>query len=206
MSFNIYLDYPKKLLKTKMSVPYNPRQDDVIWRICEVLNKNGDIEFRIDGFKKDEVRYNWNKELSRFNLTTDWDLAMAMEQIPSVIKSLNENNYSFSISFYEEGSEFNLLFEEFSHNLVKVKYESYNHKAPINSKPINNNTGYYSCVVCASSEAFIKKESLKKMMIKLYKDFIFVSERLCGNLLEVKDDSIQSFLNIKHMVEKGEED
>lgn len=199
MDFSIYLKYPKDIVGSGKPV-INDSDYDLLWAICRILDETGKIELRMDGFKKDEVEFNWSDKLSRFFLSTDWDLAMVMEQLPSAIKSLSENNYNFRIDFYEQGSEFNLVFEEFSDDLVKVRYESFHPDASFYANAKKDKNGGYTIPVIRASETFAKKEDLKEMLIKLYKDFIFVSEIICGSLLEVDDDTTRELMSLKSML------
>lgn len=171
--FKIYLCYPEILNTAIKDSSYSPKKQEVIWKICEVMNKTNDIEFYIEGISYEE-------RMTGLTLSIDWDLAALIEQLPDVIRKISDNDYDFRIDFYEQGSEFYLQFSSDNSEVVDVTYNSY----------IGN-------VVCSAAST---RAELSSMFKKIYEDFIFLSKTICGYLYEFNDDSFNALLSVEKLL------
>ena len=172
MNFKIFLCYPEKLNIASKDTSYSPQKHEVIWEMCKVMNKTNEIEFYIKGIS-------YQERMTGIRLSVDWDLAVLLEQLPDVLRKISDNDYNFRIDFYEQGSEFFLLFSSDESEIVDITYNSY--------------SGNVTC------STLVEKSKLNAMLKRLYKDFIFLSKTICGYLYEFSDASINNLLSVEEL-------
>jgi len=172
MNFEIYLRYPQSILVAKNGFIYSPKEREVVWEMCRILACTNDIEFCVTG-----ILIPYMGKMVGIGLSTDWDLACFLEQLPDVMKKMSGNDYNFRIDFYEQGSSFYLQFTSDNSEIVDVTYHS-----------------YFSDVTCCANTT---KSELKYMLKKIYSNFIFLSTTICGYLYNYEDFSLRSLLSIK---------
>lgn len=172
MNFKIFLCYPEKLNIASKDISYSPQKHEVIWEMCKVMNKTNEIEFYIKGIS-------YQERMTGIRLSVDWDLAVLLEQLPDVFRKISDNDYNFRIDFYEQGSEFFLLFSSDESEIVDITYNSY--------------SGNVTC------STLVEKSKLNAMLKRLYKDFIFLSKTICGYLYEFSDASINNLLSVEEL-------
>ncbi len=154
--FNIYLRINSPLKPSLLGRRKKYKDDDeysfVIADICRVLQNEGCIDFIIEGFP----------ELS--NLSCDFDLACAMEELPSVFNKIKANDFNFEILLYEQGTEKEIRFRSSSSENVEILlYDLYGNC--IESMVLQSN-----------------KKEVAAMLTRLHKDFMNVSYNLCPHL------------------------
>lgn len=173
MSFEIYLRYPDKLNAAIKDSSYSPEKRKVIWEMCRVMNKTNDIDFYIKGISYED-------RMTGLQLSIDWDLAALLEQLPNVLRKISNNDHNYRIDFYEQGSEFYLQFNSDNSEVVDVTYNSYR-----------------GDVTCSTTST---RSELSSMFKKIYKEFIFLSQKICGYLYEFDDDSIKALLSVEELL------
>ena len=169
MRFQIDLCYPETLHTAVKDASYSPETREVIWEMCRVMNKTNDIAFYIHGIS-------YHERMAGLQLSIDWDLAALLEQLPDVLRKIAKDDYDFRIDFYEQGSEFYLQFIQTGSEDVDVIYNSYR--------------GDVTCSTAAT------KSELRSMFKKIYRDFIFLSNTICGYLYAFDDASVRSLLSV----------
>ena len=119
--FNIYLRINTSLKASTLGKRKKYKLDDdyrfVISDICQILQNCGCIDFIIDGFP----------ELS--NLSCDYDLMCAMEELPEVFNKIKANDFNFEILLYEQGTEKEIKFRSsLSENVEIILYDLYGNR------------------------------------------------------------------------------
>ncbi len=125
----------------------------VVLDICDIFSEYSNIEFVVSGFGL----YHWNVDC--------WlDLPCIIEQLPDIIKKINNDDYNFELDFFEQGTECTIFFEEKSDS-IQLKCISKTDWVP------------------TTEFEYLTKEEVKNIFIKLSEDFIVLANEYCSNLI-----------------------
>lgn len=134
---------------------YDDELDDgrsVIADICEIFADTEKIQFIVSGFGD-----------IRWPVDCRFDLPIIIEQLPEIIIKMKNDDFNFSLDFYEQGIEREVIFKGDKNNVI-LKCLSRNSWIPEPSKIV------------------IEKGEIYKIFNKLYEDFLYYSEILCNEL------------------------
>ncbi|AEV66851.1 hypothetical protein [Acetivibrio clariflavus] len=135
---------------------YDDELDDgrsIIKDICEIFADTGKILFSVSGFGDE----NWAVDCS-------FDLPVIIEQLPEIIRKINNNDYNFVLDFYEQGIEREIEFID-GVQFVKLICKSRNDWSP------------------QPSEIEMSKKDICTIFMRLYESFLSLSEVLCRDLI-----------------------
>lgn len=133
---------------------YDIELDDgrsVIADICEVFADSKKIRFVVSGFG----RTTWPVDC-RF------DLPIIIEQLPEIRKKNGNDDFNFSLDFYEQGIEREIIFVKDNDNVIL--------------KCISR-----SSYIPEPNEIVMKKEDVRKIINKLHDDFMLFSSSICND-------------------------
>jgi hypothetical protein len=136
---------------------YDAELDDgssVIADICEVFENTDNIRFIVSGFCNDP----WPVDCRV-------DLPVIIEQLPDILRKMNEDDFNFILDFYEQGIEREINFKS-NHDNVILECISRNNWVP---KP---------------NIIIMSKDEVKQMIDKFYKEFLSISKFVCDDLSE----------------------
>ena len=134
---------------------YDDELDDgrsIIVDICEIFADTEKILFFVSGFGDE----NWSVDC-RF------DLPIIIEQLPEIIRKINNRDFNFKLDFYEQGVEKEIEFVN-DVDCVRLVCISRNDWIPEPSK------------------IEMRKEDVSLVFNKLYEDFLSYSAILCNSL------------------------
>jgi len=176
MNFNMMLVYQDKDLKENGKYKGKIFDDldpyyALFGEICQLIEDSGAVEFVVEGWLDIQKR-----------VTCDWDLMCVLEQFPELIDAIQKDRLEFDLDFYEQGSEFTLFFQEQADSLVQVNLRSMMSRT------------------ATAHNAYIQKETLYKMLIRLYDDFLHISGKICPYLLE--KDIMRDFVGLQNKLKK----
>jgi hypothetical protein len=167
MNFNIFLNFPDNIKLLSENVNCHITDFDsgyaLIEKICELLYVNGNIKFYIKGFE----------ELK--NLNVFWALMCVIEDLPKILLHMNNDDFNFCVSLYEQGTEKELLFSNLNSDTVNIKLVSLNHSKD------------YGTII-------EKKHNITISFQKLYSDFVHLTDCVCGYAL--KEKLLKAFIDL----------
>ncbi|MGB3532072.1 MAG: hypothetical protein WBA13_01000 [Microcoleaceae cyanobacterium] len=134
---------------------YDNQYDDatsVIMDLCDILEEEGIVCFRVKGFGQDS----WPVDVAI-------DLSSILEQLLEVIDSIHKENYPCGLNFYEQGIERKLVFEN-SDRLVKISCYSRTSWVPSPNLILES------------------KKYILSMFINLKTSFVEVANKVCPQL------------------------
>lgn len=166
--FNIYLSKKKSLSTSQCLKRKKYKQDDdyrfIIADICHLLQNTGHVDFVIEGFPK------------LTNLSCDFDLMCAMEELPSVFNKIRADDFNFEILLYEQGTEKGIRFRSYSSESVEIFLcDLYGNRID-------------------SIVLFSTKKEISTMLTKLHKDFLAISRNICPHLIKI--DLMSDFVHL----------
>jgi hypothetical protein len=138
---------------------YDPEFDDgrtVIHDICEIFEDTKAMTFDVSGFGDDK----W------YSGNCYFDLHVIVEQLPDIMFKMNNNDYNFSLDFYEQSMQRYLKFEDCG-NYLKI---------------VCNTTIYSKKWKPNPNEIEMLKSDIKDMFNELYNDFLLYANHLCQEL------------------------
>ncbi|SMO52780.1 hypothetical protein [Melghirimyces algeriensis] len=159
--FSIRLSFNSKLIKystmTYSAKCYDDELDDgrsIIDDICEIFEETKEIKFIVSGFGQEY-----------WPVSCLFDLSVIIEQLPEVMNKINSDDYNFSLDFYEQGIEREIIFKDNGDGYIKLNCNSRTDWKP------NPDT------------IMMKKGDINMIISDLLNDFIYLGKRLCPSLV-----------------------
>ncbi|SFR69520.1 hypothetical protein [Anaeromicropila populeti] len=134
---------------------YDDELDDgrsVIMDICKIMGNTEQILFCVSGFGDD-----------KWTVDCRFDLPIIIEQLPEIIRRINNKDFNFKLDFYEQGIEREIVFVN-DVECVRLVCISRTNWIP---KPNNIK---------------MRKEEVSLIFNNLYKNFLSYSSVLCNGL------------------------